>query len=389
MKLAIVSTHPIQYNAPWFKLLAQKQEIQVMVFYTWEQSNTNEKFDPGFGKMVSWDIPLLDGYDYTFVKNTSDTPGSHHYKGIINPTLNQEIQDWGADAIIVVGWAFKSHLACIKYFKGRIPVLFRGDSTLLDELPGIKQFLRRIFLRYVYSFVDYALYVGTNNKKYFLAHGLKEKQLVFVPHAIDNSRFTDNFQTYRAEAEQWKVSLGIKPDDFVILYAGKFNKKKNPHFIIELARQLPDKRVKFLMVGNGELEQSLKNDTTDERIIFLDFQNQSRMPVVYYMSDVFILPSVGPGETWGLAINEAMACGKYVVATTKTGGAVDMIENSINGLVINPDDIAKTAKYINDLMDSHGNEKCIEINKIKLEKYSFGNIVKQVTGLLLHLNVNK
>lgn len=389
MKLAIVTTHPIQYNAPWFKLLAEEPGIVVKVFYTWEQANTNTKFDPGFGKMVSWDIPLLEGYDYTFVKNTSASPGSHNYKGIVNPTLNKEIEKWGAEAVLIFGWPFKSHLACLKYFRGKIPVLFRGDSTLLDEQPGIKQLLRRLFLKYVYSFVDYALYVGANNKRYFQAHGIKEKQLVFVPHAIDNNRFVQNLQEYRNEAEHWRTELGISPDDFVVLFAGKFNHKKNPHFIIELAQLLPDNRLKFVLVGNGELEEDLKNAAEDKRIIFVDFQNQSKMPVIYHLCNVFILPSNGPGETWGLAINEALACNKYVVATDKCGGAIDLIQNNINGLLIEPGDIHATAEYITGLVTKGMVDEHTTVNKTILEKYSFTNIVKQLSGLLKKLEVLK
>jgi hypothetical protein len=74
-------------------------------------------------------------------------------------------------------------------FQGKVPVLFRGDSTLLNEQPGVRKKVRRIFLRWVYKHIDHALYVGTNNKQYFLTHGLKEHQLHYVPHAIDNERF--------------------------------------------------------------------------------------------------------------------------------------------------------------------------------------------------------
>lgn len=388
MKLAIVSTHPIQYNAPWFRLLAEQTGVEIKVFYTWEQSENNQKYDPGFGRVVEWDIPLLSGYEYTFVKNTSPQPGSHHYKGIVNPTLNREIVDWGAQAVLVFGWPFKSHLACIKYFKGKIPVLFRGDSTLLDEQPGVKRFVRRLFLRYIYSFIDYALYVGTNNKEYFLAHGIKDKQLVLVPHAIDNDRFVQNRDIYIADAEQTKRELGINTDDFVILFAGKFNRKKNPRFILELARRLPDRRLKFLMVGNGELEESLKNEAEDDRVIFLDFQNQSRMPVIYHMSDVFVLPSVGPGETWGLAINEAIACGKKVIATYMAGGAIDMIDDNVNGLMIDPGDVTKAQTFITTLLSNAQDEETINVNNAKLEKHSFDNIVRQITDLLYRLNKN-
>src|SRR5579863_1484472 len=173
-KLAIVTSHPIQYNAPWFKLLSQSGKIYVKVFYTWGQSAEGMKYDPGFGKEIEWDIPLLDGYEYTFVKNTSRDPGTHHYKGIINPTLNKEIESWNPDAILVIGWSFNSHLQCMRYFHKKILVLFRGDSTLIDERRGIKKWARRFFLRWVYKHIDFALYVGKENKKYFQAHGVKE-----------------------------------------------------------------------------------------------------------------------------------------------------------------------------------------------------------------------
>src|SRR5690606_37765332 len=120
-KIAIVSTHPIQYNAPWFRLLAKEFNVDLNVFYTWSQSEKGSKFDPGFGKSITWDIPLLDGYNYKFIKNTSKEPGSHHFTGISNPTLIKEIEQWKPDAILVIGWSFKSHLACLRYFKKKVP----------------------------------------------------------------------------------------------------------------------------------------------------------------------------------------------------------------------------------------------------------------------------
>jgi hypothetical protein len=103
MRLAIITTHPIQYYAPVFKLLNEAQQINIIVFYTWGQKAT-EKFDPGFGKNIDWDIPLLQGYDYEWVKNTSTDPGSHHFKGIINPELIARVNTWQPDALLVFGW---------------------------------------------------------------------------------------------------------------------------------------------------------------------------------------------------------------------------------------------------------------------------------------------
>lgn len=385
MRLAIVTTHPIQYNAPWFRLLAQQTGIELKVFYTWEESQTIAKYDPGFGRVVEWDIPLLDGYEYAFVKNIATNQGSHHFKGIDTPTLNKEIEQWRADAVLVFGWAYKSHLACLRYFKGKIPVLFRGDSTLLDRTSSIKELLKKIWLRFVYRHIDYALYVGTNNKKYFLEHGVKEHQLIYVPHAIENERFADSSGDYVARTNMWKKELGID-NCFNIVFAGKLEPKKNPEYLLKLAAKMSDQNLRFVFVGNGVLEESLKNQArADKRILFVGFQNQQNMPLVYRLANVFVLPSNGPGETWGLAINEAMACGVPVVASVKAGGAIDLING--NGLLISPTDVNACVEYIMSLMSDKTKEKTQSERSMSLiQRYSFQAIVDNISSLLRKLD---
>ncbi|MDO6434142.1 glycosyltransferase family 4 protein [Flavitalea sp. BT771] len=350
-KLAIVTSHPIQYNAPLFQLLAARGKVEIRVFYTWEQSGQGAKYDPDFGKKIEWDIPLLEGYAYTFVKNTAKDPGSHHFGGLVNPTLPKEIASWQADAVLVFGWSFHSHLRCMRHFHGKVPVIFRGDSTLLDEVPGIRRRIRRLLLRWVYSHVDHALYVGTNNKQYFLAHGLKEKELVYAPHAIDNHRFAVPDDVYSRQAADKRLQLGIKEDDLVLLFAGKLEPKKNPFFLLELARRISDPRLKVLIVGNGVLEEELKQAAgADARILFLDFQNQQQMPVIYRMGDIFVLPSRGPGETWGLGANEAMASGCALLLSDKVGGAVDLVDEGRNGLIVGSEDPEKGREWVEGLL---------------------------------------
>lgn len=381
MKLAIVTTHPIQYNAPWFRLLADEQGVEIKVFYTWEESKETAKYDPGFGKVIEWDLPLLDGYDYTFVKNESKKPGSNHFSGVVNPTLNKEIVAWGAGAVLVFGWPLKSHLKCMRYFKGKIPVLFRGDSTLLDEQGGFKQLLRRQVLKYIYKNIDYALYVGTNNKEYFKAHGLRKEQLVFVPHAIDNERFA-SLQAAEHAAEL-KKELGINNNTFVILFAGKLIPKKDPHFLLQIAKKLPQTNLRFVFVGNGELEAELKKEAkTDHRIAFLGFQNQSVMPAIYNICDVYVLPSKGPNETWGLAINEAMAAGKYVITTNKVGCAADLV-NEDNGAVVEPGDVDTAAAFIEKITgSSKASKRMKNTNEQILQQFSFASIVTNIKKIL-------
>lgn len=344
-KLAIITTHPIQYNAPLFRMLHERGKIDLKVFYTWSQSSSGSKYDPGFKQSVQWDIPLLDGYPYSFVQNISGAPGSHHYKGIDNPLLIQEIQAWGADAVLIYGWNFKSHLKAMRFFYNKIPVLFRGDSTLLDEAPGLKQMMRRWFLKYVYSFADIALYAGKANKAYFLKHGLNEEQLHFMPHATDNDRFAGNDNTVW-DAAGLRSKLNIPQGRMVFLFAGKLELKKRPGFLAKIFSAIGDEESYLLIAGSGELEDVLRSLYGNKgNIRFLGFQNQLQMPALYGACDVCVLPS-SEGETWGLVLNEAMAAGKAVIASEACGASYDLIMHGENGFVFKKNDAAGLKKCL-------------------------------------------
>jgi glycosyltransferase involved in cell wall biosynthesis len=345
-KLAIVSSHPIQYYSPVFRALAAVDSLDLRVFYTWSQTAADHGvYDPGFGGEVKWDIPLLSGYAHQFVRNVADRPGTHHFGGLWNPTLVREIIDWGPEAVLVYGWNSRSHLQVLRHFKGRLPVLFRGDSTLLDPRSRLRNWMRRAFLRWVYSHVDVAIAVGANNRDYFTWCGLAPKRIAFAPHSIDTVRFgTDTGLGSRAA--QWRQSLGIAPDAIVFLYAGKLQPKKNPGLLLESFADL-DAEAHLVLVGNGELEGNLKAAAANNKNVhFLPFQNQTSMPAVYRLGDVFVLPSCGPGETWGLALNEAMASGRPAIASSRTGAARDLIEQNVTGWTFDSGDRTALARAL-------------------------------------------
>jgi glycosyltransferase involved in cell wall biosynthesis len=338
-RLAIVSTHPIQYFSPVFRTLAQSREVDLRVFYTWSQSAGEGVFDRGFGTEVKWDIPLLEGYAYQFVRNVAKRPGLDHFGGLNTPTLVRDIEAWGADAVLVFTWNSLSHLRALRYFKGRVPVFFRGDSTLIDQRPWWRSLLRRIFLSWVYRHVDIAIAVGANNRDYFAWCGLLPDRIAIAPHSVDTARFAAHSEVHDRRAAKWREEMNIGREAIVILFAGKLQHKKNPHLLLEAFGALKDGS-HLVFVGNGELETELRRRAeTIENIHFLPFQNQSVMPAVYRLGDVFVLPSQGPEETWGLALNEAMASGRPVIASTKVGGARDLVISNENGWTFDSGDL--------------------------------------------------
>ncbi|HMO61649.1 MAG TPA: glycosyltransferase family 4 protein [Ferruginibacter sp.] len=352
-KLAIITSHPIQYHAPLFELLATRGEIDIHVFYTWGTTVLDNKYDPGFGRVVHWDIPLLNGYPYTFLENTAADKGTHHFNGIVNPGIIAAINHYAPDAILVFGWAFNSHLKVMRYFKNKIPVLFRGDSTLLDKTGFIKSLQRKIVLRWVYRHVDIGLYVGKSNYDYFRKFGLSNGQLIFAPHAIDNNRFKDK-QAVAETAMTIRKQLGIPGEAPVFLFTGKMEPKKDPGCLLDaFSRSTAADTAHVILCGSGELEAALKEKyTASTRIHFVGFQNQLQIPAYYHAADIFVLPSRGPEETWGLSVNEAMAAGKAVIVSDKCGCAANLVQQGENGFVFKAGDTGALSTMMNDLSNN-------------------------------------
>lgn len=381
-KLAIVTTHPIQYYAPIFKLLQQRGLIAIKVFYTLGQQGS--KYDPGFSKNIVWDIPLLNGYDYEWAENTSANPGSHHPKGIVTPGLIKQITLFQPDAILIFGWNYTSHLKVLRHFKNKVPVYFRGDSTLLNYTNPVKGLIKSIYLKWVYKHITHAFYVGTNNKAYFKKYGLQDAQLSFAPHAIDNERFKSN---RLQDADKLRSSLNLSARDILVVYAGKFEPVKNVKLLIATVTNLNEPNVHLLLVGNGVNEPELKKQAdlsvAKNNIHFIDFVNQADIPVIYQAADIYCLPSTS--ETWGLSINEAMACNKAILVSDKIGCAIDLVKENYNGAIFKSND----EKSLADALTALTRSKTIlqEYGKnsgIIIQKWNFTAIAEAIENKVLN-----
>jgi glycosyltransferase involved in cell wall biosynthesis len=177
------------------------------------------------------------------------------------------------------------------------------------------------------------------------------KRIPVAPHSVDTARFAADSVGHEKLAAQWRRKLGIAPEALVILFAGKLQPKKNPHLLLDAFNTLGDQS-HLVFVGNGELERQLKaKAAAHERIHFMPFQNQSVMPAVYRLGDLFVLPSQGPEETWGLALNEAMVSGRAVIASTRVGGACDLIRPGENGWIFESGDRKALAVLLRHAID--------------------------------------
>lgn len=349
-RLAIVLSHPTQYYSPWFAWIASHTRlVDLRVFYLWDFGITAQR-DPQFGATFSWDRDLLAGYAHEFVPNVSPAPGTDRFGGLDNPSLLARLRAWSPDAVLLFGYNYRTHLRLI--LGSRWPLIFRGDSHLIDHPPPRP--LKRWLLRLLYSRFSAVTYVGQANRDYFRAFGVRESRLHFAPHCVDASHFTPTPALRAATAAlRSQLDLGSRR---VVLYAGKFISAKQPLPLLEAFLALAPADTALVFVGQGEELPALQAAAAhypDVPVRFLPFANQSEMPARYLLANLFVLPSRGLYETWGLAVNEAMHLGVPCLVSDRVGCQRDLVTEGETGWVFDASDPAALApalaRALNDL----------------------------------------
>src|SRR5579864_3745687 len=101
MRLAIVASHPIQYQAPLFRELARR--IDVAVFFAHRATDADQA-SAGFGVGFHWDVDLLSGYEHHSLENVARRPGLDRFAGCDTPSIAEELTRSRCDALLVMGW---------------------------------------------------------------------------------------------------------------------------------------------------------------------------------------------------------------------------------------------------------------------------------------------
>lgn len=338
LKFAIVTTHPVQYYAPWFRHLSLNLNAHCKVFYLWQPKGL-DAVDPEFGQSVRWDIPLTDGYEFEFIPNRAHRPGTHSVWGIHNPAAPAIIANWQPDVVVLLGYNFLTfYYLMLSPQLRRARFLLRGDSHRLFPQRGLRAMVKNSLIKAIFRRFDGALYCGSANRNYFTKMGIKKANLYFCPHGIDENRFKPA-EEHIGETNQLRQSWGVPANGRVVLFSGKLIEKKRPQDLLSAFNQIKGNDFRLVFVGSGNLESDLRRHA-DSRVVFASFANQSKMPAIYRASDVMVLPSFGSSETWGLSVQEALACGCPVVVSDHVGCYLDLVAPHNNGAVFPAGDVS-------------------------------------------------
>jgi glycosyltransferase involved in cell wall biosynthesis len=325
--ILIFETHPIQYKAPIYQRLQQLRPGSFRVIYGTDGS-MRDGLDPEFGRKVTWDTPLLDGYPYT-VLGTQKGPALQGIRSLSGRGVFKLLRQEKPRAVLVAPFLFEFDmtvfLSCLLL---RIPIWIRVETQ--DEAvvrPKWKGDVRTAFYWLAYKFVSHAFFIGILNRDHLMRHGIKPERMTLAPYASPLAFPADTASKQKLRDET-RAKLGIAPDQTMLLFAGKLIDKKNPALILAALALVPAdlaKKIRIVYVGSGELEPALRQEAEKfpGQVQFAGFINQSEMPAYYLAGDILALPSRRMGETWGLVVNEALAAGSGVILSAAVGSSRD------------------------------------------------------------------
>lgn len=339
MKVRLLATHPVQYQVPWFRALAGKPGLDFEVGFALLPDPKVQGV--GFEQAFEWDRPLLEGYPYRCLEQTRTLPRLDRFWGL----GLRRVRAWlrGVQALIVTGWnSWALVQGVLAARRQGIPVVVRGDSWLADGRSELRRGFVRLWLRQFAAF----LVVGSRNRDYYRAHGVRDAKLFPAPHGVDHEWFSAQAEQATAERDTLRQRWGVGASELLLLFVGKLQPIKNLPELLHALATPENRTMPLLVVGSGPEERACKQLARELglRVLWHGFANQSELPALYRAADLLVLPSLR--ETWGLVVNEAMACGLPVVASDRVGCVPDLILPDQTGWIYPSGDRAALAALL-------------------------------------------
>lgn len=361
VRLGYLVSHPIQYQAPLLRRLAQEPDIDLLVLFGSDFSARGYQ-DRGFGVEVAWDVPLMEGYRSKVLPAWRDNGTVTALTPLSRGLLAALTGPGGApafDALWVHGYASLNALRGIATAHSLgIPVLLRAESWSGDRPRSLpKQIAKRAFFGLLRPMITATLPIGSRNGAYWrLALGADIAQFS-VPYAVDNAFFARQAEASQASLPALREELRLDPGRPVILFASKLQERKHADHLLKalgLLLEATETSPMLLIVGDGEerarLERASAEHGLADDVRFTGFRNQSQLPAFFALADVFVLPS--RHEPWGLIVNEAMAAGCAVVVSSDVGAAPDLVTDGVNGFTYPVGDIGALAQCLQQVLRS-------------------------------------
>jgi glycosyltransferase involved in cell wall biosynthesis len=339
-RLGIVFTHPTQHHGPLWRKLNEQPGLSVKVLYLCNENQISGDALLG-GSSQPWDVDVLSGYEYDYLKDLSGRVPSQQEKNVISPELLNSLTPDNFDAIFMQSFVNYSYRLTALLCKLRgIPLIMQNDATIMSDCrySRSRQIMMAILYPWMLNLADYWLSCGDHNEIHLRHYGVADEKIVRGCHPVDGERFEQSIRQNQDEIWKIRQELSGNEDTLVYGFAGKYIDRKNPFEFIEAIEKAHqrDPRVRGIMIGGGDLESEINQRLSqlgNAEVINLGFVNQAKIPLYYAAMDVFVVTSwIDPHP---LVVSEAMVSGTPPILSDRCGnwGYNDTVRHRYNGLI--------------------------------------------------------
>ena len=230
---------------------------------------------------------------------------------------------------------------------------FWGENPFKKQESGPKRWLKEKYLHWFLGPATGVIGVGSSATDAYKRLSGSDR-VACIPYAPDLESLITPSEALENQAAQLRSGLG--ESDFVyVLYVGSLISRKDPATLIQgfarVASRLPSARL--LIAGEGpllpELAALVVSKQLEERVTFLGFLKSDELKAAYLAADLFVLPTCGH-EGWGVVIQEAMAAGLPVIASSRVGAAKDLIGPGRIGRLFEAESVDGLAAHLLELI---------------------------------------
>jgi len=321
------------YRIPLFNALARHEGLDLHVIFLaetdpnlrqWQVYKEEIKFS--YQVLPAW-RKLLSGY------NT-----------LLNRGVARALAAVAPDVILCGGYNYLAFWRALLWAHFRnIPFLLWSESTLQDMRRGhvLVEFMKGEFFDKCSGFVV----PGRSAMEYLRAYKIREERIFTAPNAVDNDLFAAGATLARQVPDARRRELGL-PDPY-FLFVGRLVPEKGVFDLLSAYAKLNEalrQKVGLVFVGDGASRRQLERQAASVApgvIRFPGFAQRDQLAAYYALAQALILPTYT--DTWGLVVNEAMACSLPVILSRAAGCAADLVKQEWNGLLVQPGDVPALA----------------------------------------------
>ncbi|GAC1355475.1 MAG: hypothetical protein NVSMB3_00720 [Acidobacteriaceae bacterium] len=397
VRLAYLVSHPIQYQAPLLRRIAEERDIELTVLFGSDFSVRSYQ-DEGFGVGVHWDVPLVQGYRHEFLPAIRDT-GTVSVTTPLNRGILERLRGRNGepafDVLWVHGYASVNAMHGMLAAKALgIPVLLRAESWLKDRSRHpAKLAVKKAFFAGLKSLVHGVLPIGSLNAEYWHYYFGDDVPQFPMPYAVDNAYFQQQSREAAPGRAELRKELELEDGRPVLLFASKLQTRKRCADLVEAYARVVESfegrgeaQPYLLLVGDGEERARLEEQVRGKGLTgvrFCGFRNQSELPRFFDLASVFVLPS--EHEPWGLIVNEVMNAGCAVIVSDDVGCQPDLITDGVEGCVFPVRDVDGLTAALRRVLQSP--ETAQEMGRRGRERIAAWDFESDVRGLRLAIEM--